>query len=81
MAYNDRLVPKLSLLIVGVNVSLRNVRGHQLPPRHIPSVWVWPRSGHELPDSSPYVRFTMIDTSIQRGACTQVRRLTPGASA
>jgi hypothetical protein len=32
MAYNDHLMPKLSLIIVRVNVSFQNVRGHQLPP-------------------------------------------------
>jgi hypothetical protein len=51
-------------------MSFRNVRSWtSVTTRngHIPLEWVWPHSGHELLDSSPLVRFTMIDTFVHRG--------------
>jgi hypothetical protein len=56
MAYNDHLMPKLFLIIVGVNLLFQNVRLWTLVTTRngcVPSVRVCPRLGHELPDSSP----------------------------
>jgi hypothetical protein len=52
MACNDRLVPKLCLIIiVGVNVSFQNIHAWTSVTTQngrVPSVRVWPCSGHEL---------------------------------
>jgi hypothetical protein len=56
MDCNDHLVSELSLIIVGVNVSFRNVRlctSVTTKNGRVPSMRVWPRLGHELPGSSP----------------------------
>jgi hypothetical protein len=56
MACNDRLMGELSLIIVGVNVLFRNIHSWTSVTNQngrIPSVQVWPRSGLELPGSSP----------------------------
>jgi hypothetical protein len=56
MACIGRLVPKVSLVIVVLNVSFRNIRlwtSVTTQNGRVNLARVWPHSGHELPDSSP----------------------------